>query len=200
MNKPFSQACENNKQAILDIIKPILKDREQLLEVGSGTGQHAVHFAAALPHLTWQCSDRENNLLGIQMWLDEAQLTNTPKPLTLDVNQSAWPLGTFDVGYSANTAHIIHWPDVVNFFSGIKDCLNKNGKFLLYGPMKYRDAFTSESNARFDQHLKQQDPDMGIRDFEALDELARDAGLRFVEDHSMPANNQLLHWEKIEGS
>ena len=103
MNKPFSQACENNKQAILDIIKPILKDREQLLEVGSGTGQHAVHFAAALPHLTWQCSDRENNLLGIQMWLDEAQLTNTPKPLTLDVNQSAWPLGTFDVVYSANT-------------------------------------------------------------------------------------------------
>jgi len=199
MDKPFSQACENNKQPILSFLKPHLEECRNVLEIGSGTGQHAAFFAAAMPWLTWQCSDQAGNLPGINMWLAEANLNNTPTPITLDVNQQQWSTDEFDAAYSSNTAHIMHWPEVKRFFSKVGESLSVGGQFFLYGPMNYDGKFSSESNARFDQFLKNQDPEMGIRDLAELQKLATDAGLVFVEDFSMPANNQIIHWQKIEG-
>ncbi len=195
MEKPFSQACENNKEPILQVLKPLLQNSRTVLEIGSGTGQHAAHFATAMPWLQWQCSDREGNLPGIKMWLSEANLVNTPKPLELNVNDD-WPTDQYDTIFSANTAHIMHWSEVIQFFSGVGKRLAPDGQFLLYGPMNYRGEFSSDSNARFDEFLKTQDPEMGIRDFDQLQELATDAGLIFLEDFSMPANNQILRWRK----
>lgn len=198
MDKPFSQACENNKDTILEVLQPILKEAHTVLEVGTGTGQHAVHFANAMPHLSWQCADQSGYLDGIKLWLTEAALLNTPEPLMLDVNQTKdWPEEQFDAIFSANTVHIMHWPEVVKFFEGIKNIIKNQGHFCLYGPFNYNGKFTSDSNERFEQWLKADDPGKGIRDFEAINVLAGMAELRLVNDHTMPANNRLLHWQKI---
>lgn len=199
MEKPFSQACENNKDPILAVLKPQLKNSKNVLEVGSGNGQHAVHFATAMPWLQWQCSDQNSNLAGIKLWLVDAQLKNTPEPIELNVTQNNWPTGQFDTVFSANTAHIMHWSEVVQFFAGVGKCLRLGGQFFLYGPMNYDGKFSSDSNARFDRWLKEKDLNMGIRDFVALNQLAADAGLIFQEDFSMPANNQILQWRKTDG-
>lgn len=196
MEKPFSQSCENNKAPILEVLKPLLKNSKQVLEIGSGTGQHAVHFAAAMPWLEWQCSDQQSYLAGINMWLAEAKLKNTPEPLELNVTQDNWPIEMFDTVFSANTAHIMHWPEVVQFFAGVGERLKPGGQFFLYGPMNYGGKFSSDSNMRFNEWLKADDPNKGIRDFEALDELAIKAKLKLQQDFSMPANNQILQWRK----
>ncbi len=197
MDKPFSQACENNKDAILKVLKPILKQVNSVLEIGSGTAQHAVHFANAMPHLSWQCADQSEYLYGINLWLAEAGLPNTPDPIFLNVNEVGhWPTQNFDAAFSANTVHIMHWVEVVKFFDGIADVIRPSGHFCLYGPFNYNGAFTSESNQRFDQWLKDDDPGKGIRDFEAINDLAGKAGLTLINDHTMPANNRLLHWQK----
>ncbi len=198
MNKPFSQACENNKDAILDVLLPILEKSNSVLEVGSGTGQHAVHFARAMPHLSWQCADQAEYLDDIKMWLAEAKLLNTPEPFTLDVNRTGdWPAQQFDAVFSANTVHIMQWSEVVKFFKGLTNIMKESGHFLLYGPFNYNGKFTSESNQRFDQWLKNDNPGKGIRDFEAVNELASKTKLELIDDHTMPANNRLLHWQKI---
>ena len=198
MEKPFSQACENNKDAILKVLQPILEKANTVLEVGSGTGQHAVHFASAMPHLIWQCADQTEYLDGINLWLADAGLQNTPDPIMLNVNEADhWPTQNFDAIFSANTVHIMHWKEVIKFFEGIEGLIKPSGHFCLYGPFNYNGAFTSESNQRFDQWLKNDNPGKGIRDFEALNQLAEKAGLKLVDDHTMPANNRLLHWQKV---
>ncbi len=196
MSKPFAESCEQNKQPILAVIQPWFADRARVLEIGSGTGQHAVFFAEHLPHLIWQTSDRQACHPGIHAWLNEAGLPNTPPPLTLDVAEP-WPeLGAIDAVFSANTCHIMHWEQVEAFFSGVGRLLPAGGLFALYGPFNYRDQYSSDSNARFDQWLKGRDPLSGIRNFEALDMLARRADMRLKEDVAMPANNRTLCWEK----
>lgn len=194
-DKPFAPSCENNKAPILEILLDAFSDRSLVLEIGSGTGQHAVHFAAALPHLHWQTSDLEENHPGIKLWLEEAALSNLYPPVSLDVTQPDWPEG-FDAVFTANTTHIMPWSAVIEMIGRIGQQLPTGGVFCQYGPFNYNGRFTSDSNAGFDRWLKEIDPARGIRDFEAVEQLANEAGLTLVADHSMPANNRLLVWRK----
>ncbi|MBB1423910.1 DUF938 domain-containing protein [Pseudoalteromonas sp. SG43-7] len=195
MTKPFSQACENNKNPILSVITGYLAQVESVLEVGSGTGQHSVHFAANFPHLQWHTSDRLVNHNGIKQWLDEAKLDNLHAPVELDLNRP-WPINTVDAIYTANTLHIVSKPLVEQFFTGVNKHLASKGLVCIYGPFKYNGNFTSESNQRFDEFLNQQDCQSGIRDFEWVQQLAEQAGLMLVDDIAMPANNQLLIFKR----
>ena len=194
--KPYSESCEQNRDPILEALQPRLTDCRRLLEIGSGTGQHAVYFGAAMPHLSWQTSDREENLPGICMWLEEAGLANVHAPLLLDVEQDIWPEVEVQAVFSANTAHIMHWSQVQALFAGVGRLLPEMGSFFLYGPFNYNGRYTSESNRSFDAWLKARDPQGGVRDFEALNELAEQAGMVLEEDIGMPANNRILHWCK----
>lgn len=195
--KPYSESCDQNRDPILDVIRPLLRDARSVLEIGSGTGQHAVYFAAAMPHLVWYTSDCAEYHPGIRLWLEEAGLVNTRPPLLLDVGRSDWPSLEVDGVFSANTAHIMQWHEVAAMFHGVGRLLGGGGRFLLYGPFNYHGSFTSDSNARFDRWLKARDPGMGVRDFEALVELAGSAGLQLQEDFPMPANNRILCWQRI---
>lgn len=190
--KPFSEACERNKEPILKVLQHSFTAPGQVLEIGSGTGQHAVHFARHLPHLTWIATDREENLAGIQQWLDEAALLNLRGPLQLNVLDAGWPVAAADYVYSANTAHIMSWTEVQAMFAGVAARLKAGGRFCLYGPFNRDGEFTSESNRAFDAMLRQRDAVMGIRDDRALVELGRRGGLALASDHAMPANNRLL--------
>lgn len=192
--KPFAESCEENKRPILDVLRIEFAGVKRVLEIGSGTGQHAVYFAEHLPHLVWQTSDVIDYHAGIQAWLGEARLPNVRAPLTLDVRRDAWPAERFNGVFSANTTHIMGWPEVEAMFAGIGLTLEAGGRFCLYGPFNYGGKFTTESNARFDQWLKARDPGSGVRDFEDLDRLARAAGLRLYRDYAMPANNRTLVW------
>ncbi len=194
-NKPYSQACENNKRPILDIISQYFQSG-LILEVGSGTGQHAVFFASGLPAVFWQTSDRLENHSGINLWISDFPADNLARPVALDVNQAHWPLENAAGVFSANTAHIMDWDSVKNMFQGVSRVLEQGGHFCLYGPVNINGDFTSASNEAFDQHLRQRDPTMGIRDLEALQELAKDSGLAFVDLHQMPANNVIMVWRK----
>lgn len=195
-NKPYSESCDQNRESILEIIRPVLADKRQVLEIGSGTGQHAVAFAEAMPQLIWHTSDRQENHAGIRMWLAGSGLENIRLPISLDVLQDEWPKMTVDAVFTANTAHIMHWPAVVAMIRGVASVLEAGGEFLIYGPFNYDGGYTSDSNARFDEWLKARDPMSGIRHFEELNELATRAGMKFTHDHAMPANNRILHWRK----
>ena len=193
--KQHSPSCDQNKDPILAVIKPLLSTANSVLEVGSGTGQHCVYFAQQLPHLTWQASDQAMYLPSVNAWINEAQLTNTPTALELNVCHT-WPKSTYDAIFSANTTHIMSWEVVLDLFKGVGETLNANGLFILYGPFNYNGQYTSQSNANFDVWLAQQNPHSAIRDFEALDELAKEAGLMLIDDYPMPANNRILVWRK----
>jgi cyclopropane fatty-acyl-phospholipid synthase-like methyltransferase len=193
--KPFAPACERNRDPILAVLRSQFADRRNVLEVGSGTGQHAVYFAAAMPWLTWQCADLATQLPGIRMWLDEAGLPNTPPPLELDVG-GRWPTGTYDAVFSANILHIVGWPEVEAFFDGVGQVLGADGMLVVYGPFNAGGNYTSESNRDFDAWLKARDPRSGIRDVEAVQALAAQAGLRAIDDVAMPANNRCLVWRR----
>jgi cyclopropane fatty-acyl-phospholipid synthase-like methyltransferase len=195
--KPYSESCEQNRAPILQVLKQYLSQRQRILEIGSGTGQHAVYFAAEFPHAEWITSDLRGNHAGIRQWLMEAGLPNIRGPLTLDVDQMNWPVDQVDAVFSANTAHIMRWLSVKNMIAGVGRVLTSGGEFCLYGPFNYHGTYTSESNAQFDMWLKQRDPYSGIRHCEALQDLAADAGLTLVQDHAMPANNRTLVWRKI---
>mgnify|MGYP001812583671 FL=1 len=194
--KPFAESSAENRQPIFEVIEPLLQDCQTLLEIGSGTGQHAVYFSESLPHLTWQCSDLRHNHAGINMWIEESGLNNVQAPIELDTLNSDWPDQSFDAVFSANTVHIMDWNMVQGLFAGLAQVMNVGGRFLLYGPFNYNGQYSSESNARFDQWLKERDPGSGIKDFEKLDQLAKEAGLKFVNDYEMPVNNRLLYWQK----
>lgn len=195
-DKPYAPACDRNRDPILTVLREHFADRTRVLEIGSGTGQHAVYFAGALPHLVWQCSDREDKLPGIRAWLAEAALTNTPPPLALDVARGPWPQGRFDAVFSANTLHIMGWDEVEALFAGLPAVLAADAKLAVYGPFNRAGAHTSPSNAAFDAKLRAEDPRMGLRDAEAVDALAHAAGLRLAADVAMPANNALRVWRR----
>ncbi len=195
-DKPYSAACERNKDPILDCLRLVFADCTRVLEIGSGTGQHAVHFAAAMPWLTWQASDRSENLPGISQRMSEAALENTPAPMTLDVGQTAWPIGPFDALFSANTLHIMAWAEVERLFAGLPAIASADARLAIYGPFNDAGQFSSDSNARFDAQLKAQSTHMGIRDKQAVDALADAAGFSLMADHAMPANNRLRVWER----
>lgn len=193
--KQYSPSCDQNKKPILEAIGPYLTHQKNLLEIGSGTGQHAVFFAKNLPDINWQASDQYTHLDSINSWISDENLDNTPKPIELDVS-STWPNIMFDAVFSANTTHIMSWDMVCDFFTGVGNVLESGGLFLLYGPFNYNNAYTSESNARFDLWLKQQNIQSAIRDFEKLNALAKDANMELIDDIKMPANNRTLVWKK----
>ena len=194
--KPFAESCEQNKWPLLEILREEFAQSTCVLEIGSGTGQHAVFFAEQLPHLVWQTSDVADYHPGILAWLTDAGLPNLRPPLSLDVLRDTWPRQSFDAVFSANTAHIMSWPEVAAMFAGIGSVLAAGGRFCLYGPFNYGGNYTSDSNARFDQWLKARDPHSGVRNFEDLNDLAGNAGLQLLRDHAMPANNRTLVWSR----
>lgn len=196
--KPYAESSENNKVPILSVLKEIFSDRKRVLEIASGTGQHAVYFGRELPHLTWQPSELAHNLAGIQAWLDEARLPNVLSPLSIDVSDANWPISVVDAIFNANTVHIISWPDVERMFANIGRVIAPGGYVCLYGPYNYGGKFTSESNARFDAWLKSRDPNSGVRDFEAVNQLATLHGFNLLRDITMPSNNRMLVWQAHE--
>lgn len=193
---PYSEACERNKGPIVEILASAFAGATRVLEIGSGTGQHAVHFAARMPHLEWQPTDRSEHLPGLAARIATEGPPNLRAPLALDVTQPEWPAAGFDGVFTANTLHIMSWPEVAAFFDGLGRVLSREAVVAVYGPFRYGGAYTSASNAVFDQSLRARDPASGIRDFEAVNDLARARGLVLRADHRMPANNQLLVWER----
>lgn len=201
--KLYSAACERNKEPILSVLKSRFAKTKTVLEIGSGSGQHAVYFGANMPHLTWYTADIPINHGSIRAWIAEAGLENVQPPVTLNVDDAPWsleerglPCAQVDAIYSANTLHIISWSQVVQLFGGLGELLYADGQLCIYGPFKYKGEFSSEGDARFDALLKRQNDGSGIRDFEAVNELAKDEGLTLVDDVPMPANNRLLIWTK----
>lgn len=194
MSKPFSPASERNRAPILAVLRDALAQRRRVLEVGSGTGQHAAFFAQALPWLTWQASDRQENLDGIRAWLDEAKAANAPAPIELDVTQENWPTQRFDAVFSANTLHIMSWPEVQQLFARLPEVMEADASLVVYGPFNIDGRHTSASNAAFDAQLRLRDPAMGLRDLADVDALARAMGLRMQPPVAMPANNLCIHW------
>lgn len=197
MNKPFAQSCEDNKAVILEQLAERLTTASLLLEIGSGTGQHAVHFAKHLPHIKWQPTELPENIPGIEMWMQEAALNNILKPVILNVAEPEWAFeNLFDAAFTANTLHIMSIHQVEKLFMGLGKVLDVGALFFSYGPFNYQGQFSSESNANFDRWLKQRDPLSGIRDLDELTAFAANAGIELQEDIKMPMNNQILVWKK----
>jgi len=202
--KPHSPACERNRDPILDVLRQHLSSSSRVLEIGSGTGQHAVHFAEHLPDVAWQTADLAENHQGIIAWLDDAGLANALAPLGFDLAEPGWAERIaaavaprrFDAVFTANTLHIVSWPNVVALIEGAGRLLAAGGLLIAYGPFDYGGRHTSASNAAFDEMLRARDSSSGIRDFEAVDAIAHLAGLALVADHAMPANNRTLVWRK----
>jgi cyclopropane fatty-acyl-phospholipid synthase-like methyltransferase len=194
--KPNAPATERNRDAILEVLQTELHGKSSVLEIGSGTGQHAVWFGRAMPHLSWQCSDREMNHEGIIAWLTDAGLKNILPPLVLDVEDTIEPHESYDAVFSANTAHIMSYPAVECMFRIVGSCLTEEGVFCLYGPFNQNGTFNSPGNEKFDASLKAQDEAMGIRNLEDLDTLALANGMTQVRWYAMPANNNLVIWKK----
>ena len=194
--KCFTDSCEENKYPILEVLRKEFSASKTVLEIGSGTGQHAVFFAEQLPHMIWQPSDVIESHASIVAWMADSQLNNILPPIELDVARDHWPKNTYEGIFTANTAHIMSWPEVVEMFNGANRVLAQRGKLCLYGPFNYQGQFTSPSNARFDQWLKARDPKSGVRDFEVLNALANDNDLELIKDYEMPVNNRLIVWQK----
>jgi hypothetical protein len=196
--RPYARSAERNTDPILGVLRQHFGDRKRVLEIGSGTGQHAVRFAAAFPGAAWQPSDLAENLPGIRMWVDEARLPNLLPPLPLDVN-GPWPAGRYDAAFTANTLHIMGWEEVQKLFTGLDGVLEHGALLAVYGPFNYGGTFTSDSNRAFDESLRRNSAVSAIRDFEAVDGLARSIGLQLVADHAMPANNHMPVWQRGAG-
>lgn len=194
--KQYASSCEENRIPIQEILKKEFTESHTVLEIGSGTGQHAVYFAEQLPHLTWQPTDLVASHPSIIAWIAESGLDNVLPPLELDVAHDHWPNQQYLYMFSANTAHIMSWPQVQAMLKGIGKLLLPGGKFCLYGPFNYQGKFTSESNAHFDKWLKDRDPQSGVRNFEDLDTLANQQDMKLMSDYEMPVNNRTLVWQK----
>jgi cyclopropane fatty-acyl-phospholipid synthase-like methyltransferase len=193
---PNSEACERNKGPILDVLRMAFADRTQVLEIGSGTGQHAVHFAAHLPHLTWHATEQLAYLPDLAARVKLEGSGNLRPPAMLDVKQTVWPVRTVDAIFTANTLHIMAWAEVMVMYRGLDAVLVPGGIMCVYGPFRYNGRYTSDSNRDFDGMLQERDPLSGLRDIKDLTVLAAQYGLRLRNDHDLPANNRLLEFVK----
>ena len=194
---PVSAACERNKNPILEVLRIRFADRTQVLEIGSGTGQHAVHFARALPHLTWHATEQSMYLEDLKERVRLEGSANLAAPAVFDVRQQPWPVRSVDALFTANTLHIMSWFEVVALFRGAGAVLSPGGVCCVYGPFRYGGRYTSDSNREFDRMLEERDPQSGLRDLqEAIKPLAEQHGLRLDADHDLPANNRLLVFSK----
>ena len=200
---PFSQACENNKQAILEVLQTELQGFSQVLEIGSGTGRHSVHFAPNLPDVQWQTSDVISNHRHIIAWHDAYPAPNLYPPLAFDLMHDSVPVSShldkpYNVMFTANTLHIISWDLVKKLFALVGDELPTDGKLIVYGPFNEDGKYTSEGNQRFDAMLRAGNPDSGIRHKEEVISLASEHHLKLSNTYTMPANNQLLVFQKAK--
>ncbi len=195
MNRPYAESCDQNKDVIHEVIRPYLKAGFEILEIGSGTGQHAVHFAELNPGVIWQTSDRVDYLPGIQKWLSFVDLPNLNPPLTLDVC-GEWPIKEYDLIFTANSLHIMSGVEAEHCIRGSTDCLKQEGYFIVYGPFNYHGDFTSDSNRQFERWLKHNNAKSGIKHFEVVNRIAEQAGLQLIDDIAMPANNRVLIWQR----
>ena len=196
---PVSAASERNKEPILEVLRSRFAGRTQVLEVGSGTGQHAVHFARALEHLTWHPTEQLAYLADLTERVKLEGPHNLRVPTLLDVCQAVWPLRSVDAMFTANTLHIMSWPEVTALFRGCGSVLGPGGVLCIYGPFRYAGRYTSDSNQEFDRMLQERDPQSGIRDLQAVTALAGQYGLRLDADHDLPANNRLVVFIKEPG-
>jgi cyclopropane fatty-acyl-phospholipid synthase-like methyltransferase len=194
---PFSEACERNKGPIFEVLRSAFADRTQVLEIGSGTGQHAVYFAAHLTHLTWHPTEQLAYLADLASRVKLEGTRNLRPPTLLDVKQSVWPLRSVDAVYSANTLHIMGWAEVEAMFRGVDAVLSPHGVLCIYGPFRYAGRHTSDSNRDFDLMLKDRDPFSGLRDLTDVEALAGRHALRLRVDHDLPANNRLLEFARV---
>ncbi len=194
--KPFSAACERNKKPILKILREAFTAVRTVLEIGSGTGQHAVYFASALPFLSWQTSDLAVNHDGISTWINEASLNNLREPIFLDVGMDEWPLSAVDAVFTANTLHIMPWHSVQKMFQGVSNILEKNGILSVYGPFRYGGKHLSESNELFDQSIQIQYEGAGVRNYEDVVAVASEFQIKLMDEFEMPSNNRLLLFKK----
>lgn len=197
MKKPTSPAAERNKDAILEILKMYLSGGGRLLEIGTGTGQHAIHCAEYLQNIEWVTSDVKANHNGIVSWLKEHRLKNLHGPETLKIGRDDFPKGTFDFVFTANTLHIMSWKENKTLFKLLGKRLREGAGVFFYGPFNYEGKFTTPSNEAFDQYLKANDIKSGIRNFEDVLQSMEKAGFKLLEDHEMPANNRLLTFERL---
>jgi SAM-dependent methyltransferase len=193
---PFSAACERNKDPILEVLRICFADRALVMEIGSGTGQHAVHFARALPHLHWYPTEQLPYLADLTERVKLEGARNLRLPTLLDVRQAVWPLRNADAVFTANTLHIMSWREVMALFHGVGGVLAPGGVLCIYGPFRYDGRYTSDSNQDFDRMLKERDPNSGLRDITAVTALAAQYGLRLDADHNLPAYNRLLVFAK----
>ena len=196
---PVSDACERNKEPILAVLRVWFSDRVHVLEIGSGTGQHAVHFARHLPHLCWHPTEQLSYVPDLAARVRLEGGANLRPPTVLDVRQAVWPARSVDAVFTANTLHIMSWPEVTAFYRGAGSVLSPRGVLCVYGPFRYDGGYTSDSNREFDRMLQDRDPDSGLRDIREVTDLALQYGLRMDEDRDLPANNRLLVFVKEPG-
>lgn len=196
MEKKFSPACDRNKDPILAILKPLLKDKSLIFEIGTGTGQHAIFFSKALSHLQWQTSDLIENHRNIKMWLEGAKLPNVLPPVIFDAGIDKIPTHYYDAVFTANTFHIMTWPQVCCCIEKVGQCLKAKGLFIIYGPFNFNGQYTSLSNEHFEKQLITQNPNMGIRNFEDIAQQCLGSQMLFIEKYPMPANNFILVFQK----
>ncbi|HTU62958.1 MAG TPA: DUF938 domain-containing protein [Polyangiales bacterium] len=191
-------APERNKAPILEVLQRALPSQGgRLLEVASGSGQHAAYFARALPAWTWLPSDVDpRNLASVAAYVEEAALPNLLPPLALDVCAEAWPVGELDALFNANMIHIAPWECCEGLLRGAGRYLRAGGVLVLYGPFRIGGDHTAPSNYEFDLDLRRRDPRWGVRDLETVAELARSLGLEHRETVAMPANNQCVVFER----
>ncbi len=192
----YFSAADRNKEPIRQALASLLPGQGSVLEIGSGTGQHAVYFAQHFQHLHWVTSDRQENHSAIRSNLESTSLDNLAGPLLLDVAQDQWPSLEVQAVYSSNTCHIMAWEEVLAMFRGVSGLLPDGGRFLIYGPFNLDGKFTSQSNREFDAGLRQRAPHMGVRDLGALEDAAAPLGLSLATRMDMPANNMLLCWKR----
>lgn len=199
MEKPYSASCDSNKAPILEVLyKTILPSDRRLLEIGSGTGQHAVYLAPKFPQLEWYPTDLSSNLSGMNLWFKEARIATIQKPTRLDVSKDDFPKLKFDVVFTANTLHMMHWKDCKAFMKLLGHRLREGSRAIFYGPFKYQGEFTSPGNAEFDLSLKAKDPLSGIRAFEDINNNMIKNGFELLEDYDMPAHNRILVYQRLK--
>jgi len=196
MQTALSEAAERNKHPILEKLCSLLSSSTSILEIGSGTGQHAIHFAHSLPHLLWQPTELPDKLPALSHLCRNHPSDNLAQPIMLDIDDDPWPTFQADAVFTANTLHIVHWQQVQRLFIQVDQLLPENGLFCIYGPFNHDGHYNSESNRQFDRWLKNRDPGSGIRDITDLSKLAESCDLLLKECYTLPANNCLLVWHK----
>ena len=193
----YAPAAERNRGPILEVLRRLVPHGARVLEVASGTGQHAAFFAAGLPATRWQPSEGDPcALASIAAWAESEGASNVSEPVVVNAASPDWPVGAFDVVYCSNLVHIAPWSCTLGLLRGAQRHLPPGGLLVLYGPFRVDGRHTSESNVAFDRGLRAQDPRWGVRDLREIEEKAAERDLSFREKVAMPANNLVVVFER----